>query len=190
MENSQLSQELASYNLKLRENEEQIEILKEELQFLRHEVIHDPETNLYSPAYFHARLNEEIVRSERYRHFFSLVLAHLDLHANLSSQQVTRDLKSIGREMVLGLTRRTDIVALYRRHQMVIMLPETDLRGANLLIQRYQAAFPDNGRRLRYSVLTYPNDASNIELVLGRLQDLSEDLFRSSGFGTDTLVVY
>jgi GGDEF domain-containing protein len=190
MENPLLTQELAVYNRKLRENEEQIELLKEELGRLRHETIRDPETSLYSPAYFHARLSEEIVRSERYRHFFSLILVHLDLQNNQSSQQIARELKTIGRELMMGLTRRTDIVALYRRRQMVIMLPETDPRGANLLIQRYQAMFPDSGRRMRYSVLTYPNDASNIELVLNRLQDLSEDLFRASGFGDDSLVVY
>jgi hypothetical protein len=63
---------------------------------------------------------------------------------------------------------------------MVIMLPETDPRGAHILIQRYQAMFPNNSRRLTYAVLTYPNDATNTELVLNRLQELSEDLFRGN----------
>ena len=121
------------------------------------------------------------MRSERYRHFFSLILVHLELKDAQSTSQVTRELKRIGAELKLGLSRRTDTISLYRKRQMVIMLPETDPRGVQILLQRCQAMFPSNGRRLVCAALTYPNDASNIELVLNRLQELSENLFR----GTD-----
>ena len=33
-------------------------------------------------------------------------------------------------------------MALYRKRQMIIMLPETDPRGAQTLLLRYQAMFP------------------------------------------------
>lgn len=170
--------ELEAYNLRMIKAEEQIHALQNQIAQLKKEAIYDPETALFSNAYFGARLSEEIVRSERYRHFLSLILIHVELKNNRSTQQITRELMNIGREMTTGLTRRTDIVALYSKRQMIIVLPETDPRGAHNLIMRYQAMFPNNGRRLTYGVLTYPIDASNIELVLNRLQDLSEDLFR------------
>jgi len=173
--------ELADYDRKLRQSEEQIAYMQEKIRALQYEAIHDSDTQLYSNAYFHSRLNEEIIRSERYRHFLSLILIHVELEHTHATQQVTHEIKRIGLEMMTGLTRRTDIVTHYRRRQIVIMLPETDPRGVGILLQRYQAMFPNNGRRLTYAVLTYPNDASNIESILNRLQDFSEDLFRGSG---------
>jgi len=181
MDEQSFMKELMDYDLKLRQSEEQIADLQDKMRGLQYEAIHDPDTQLYSNAYFHSRLNEEIIRSERYRHFLSLILIHVELENSHSTQQVTQEIKRIGLEMMTGLTRRTDIVTHYRRRQIVIMLPETDPRGVGVLLQRYQATFPNNGRRLTYAVLTYPNGASNIELILNRLQDLSEDLFRGNG---------
>lgn len=163
---------------RLREYEEQSARMQELLNAARHEAIHDLDTGLYSNSYFHNRLGEEIIRSERYRHFLSLILVHVNVRNAQSSTQVAQEIKRIGVQLSLGLTRRTDIVALYRRRQMIVILPETDARGAQCLIDRYQQIFPDNGRELRYHTLTFPNDATNIEMVLERLQSMSEDLFR------------
>jgi len=179
MDDKTFTTDLAFYNDRLKESEERIAHLEWENQQLQHDSIHDPQTSLYSSEYFHARLQEEIVRSERYRHFLSLVLVHVDLKNVYSTQQITEELKRVGQAITIGLSRRTDSVALYRRRQMIILLPETDQRGATCLIERYQAMFPANGRSLSYAVLTYPQDASNIELVLNRLQDLSENMFRA-----------
>ena len=181
MKKDQHLKELDSYNQRLKEYEESIARLQNDIQHLQREAIHDTKTSLFSPAYLYARLSEEIVRSERYRHFLSVILIHVDLKSSQSTQQVTQELKKIGLELMTGLTRRTDIVAVYRKRQMAIILPETDQRGSQLLLHRYQMMFPNNGRRLSYCVMTYPLDASNIELVLNRLQELSEDLFRGSG---------
>jgi two-component system cell cycle response regulator len=184
MNEETFTRELAVYNTRLRDYEEQMVQLQDEVERLRHESIHDPDTTLFSNAYFHSRLQEEIIRSERYRHFLSLILVHVETTNHYSTQQINRELRKIGLELAAGLARRTDIVALYRKRQMVIMLPETDPRGAGTLVQRYQAMFPNNGRRMSYMGLTYPNDASNIELVLTRLQEMSENLFRGTNTGT------
>lgn len=178
MKKDQHLKELDSYNQRLKEYEESIARLQNDIQHLQREAIHDTKTSLFSPAYLYARLSEEIVRSERYRHFLSLVLMHVELKDRHSTRQITREIEKVGKELKRGLTRRTDIISLYRKRQMLIMLPETDMRGANILIQRYQMMFPTNGRQIHYSILTYPNDATNMELLLNRLQELSEDMFR------------
>jgi len=171
---------LAAYESKVREYDETLARLRSELELIKSDSIHDHVTALYSAAYFYTRLQEEILRSERYRHFLSLILIHIELKHGKSSAQVTRALRQIGAELMSGLTRRTDIVALYRKRQMIVMLPETDARGAKLLVHRCEAMFPNNGRRLGYCALTYPQDASNIELVMNRLEEISENLFRES----------
>jgi GGDEF domain-containing protein len=180
MGEASLHPQLSDFQRRLRESEEIAIRLRGELEETRSDTIHDHDTALYSAAYFHTRLQEEILRSERYRHFLSLILVHVDLKDSSSTQQVTHALRQMGMELVSGLTRRTDIVALYRKRQMIVMLPETDVRGAKLLVHRYETMFPSNGRQLSYSVLSYPHDASNIELVLTRLQDMSENLFRQN----------
>ena len=147
--------ELQEYNRKLRECEEQVCGLQEEVRRLQSESIFEQETKLYSPSYFHVRLQEELIRSERYRHFLSLVLVHVEVRNAQSTQQITRELTRVGQEMMLSLSRRTDLVAYYQRRQIVIMLPETDGRGVATLLGRSRAMFPQNGRRLNYSVLTY-----------------------------------
>ena len=74
MDEAAFFQELSIYDKRLREHEEQIAQLQDELQLLQHEVIYDQDTRIHSPSYFHVRLQEEIIRSERYRHFLSLIL--------------------------------------------------------------------------------------------------------------------
>lgn len=180
MNNTALYKELAECNEKLRAYEEELAKLNQRVTSLKRDTIRDRTSNLYSNAYFYTRLVEEILRSERYRHFLSLILIHLNPGSDQTTRQMTRELRKIGAEITESLTRRTDIVATYRQRQLIVMLPETDPHGAEVLVQRYQSSFPDNGRQLDYSVLTYPNDATNIELMLARLQENSDRLIRDS----------
>ncbi len=178
MDAQALSRELADYKNRLSELEEHCGRLRTQMQALQGDTIHDLDTSLHSLAYFHTRLKEEIVRSERYRHFLSLVLIHVELRDRQSTGQITREIGRMGQEMIGRLSRRNDVVALYSKRQMVLLLPETDPRGARLFIQRVLAAFPDNGRRITYSILSYPNDATHLELIMSQLQERSENLFR------------
>lgn len=180
MEPGEFSRELTSVKARLAELEAQNTKLIGQLQKLYPEAIHDSDTQLYSSAYFHTRLKEEIVRSERYRHYLSLILIHVELKDRQSTQQITREISRIGRELMSGLTRRNDVVALYSKRQMIVMLPETDARGAALLMNRFQSTFPNNGRRMTCSILSYPNDATNIEMVLTQIHERSENLFRGN----------
>ena len=176
MDETAIVRELAGANNRLRQSEEQVARLEEHLRASAHEVIRNGETGLFSTAYFHARLQDEIGRAERYRHFLTLVLIHLELSDPTSTGRLSGELALIGGRMKRGLIRGSDLLALYRHSQLVILLPETDERGARTLIKRLGCIMPENGRRVTYSTLNYPHDASNIELLLNRLQDHSENL--------------
>ncbi len=175
-----ISGSLATPEARLNDLEHEIEVLQDRLKQLKTDAIHDQETGLYSNDYFHARLKEEIMRSERYRHFFSLILIHIRIRYSRSVNDLNEEIRKICMELQDGLMRRTDIVAFYQDRQVVLMLPETDPKGVEQLLARFQAMFPNemNGRFLTNRVLTYPRDASNIELALGRLHDASQDLLR------------
>ena len=108
----------------------------------------------------------------------SLILIHVDVKNNRSMLEVARELRRIGDEIMGALNRRTDIVALYRKRQIVILLPETDPRGANVLVNRYRMMFPDNGNRLGYSVMTMSRALD--ELADAKIGRSSASISRSS----------
>lgn len=179
--------ELERYNRELREREETIYSLSEKLSDLKERLVRiegdsiiDPRTELFSSAFFHTRLKEEVIRSERYRHFLSIILIHLDPDSTFSTQHVTEEIKSFGREVTDGLTRRTDILTHFRKRQIAVILPETDRGGAQFVADRYLTIFPTHNHRLKRGVISFPEDASNNEMLLMLLDELSNNLARGT----------
>lgn len=176
--------ELEQYDRELREKEELIYFLKRNLQQIEKEVITDRRSGLFSSSFFHARLKEEIARSERYRHFLSLILIRIEPAEKDSTQNRLESLRRIGRQISLCLIRKSDVLAAFRQGQIVIILPETDPDGARAVMQRYLSITPAGSEKIDYATLSYPEDASNIELVLNLLEEHSDRLNR----GTDRAV--
>lgn len=175
-----LFEQLSLYNTELRQKDEQIYFLKQDLQRLEKDAIIDPRTELYSTAFFYARLKEEVARSERYRHFFSVVIAHVEPSPADSTGNVTQAIRVIGREIGMTLTRQTDIIATLGRTQLVILLTETDRSGADALLSRIKSLNDPRDRPVYYGVLAFPEDASNVEMVLAQLEEISNRLERNT----------
>lgn len=172
--------ELADYAARISALEDKLARQREDLQKLRQEVIFDVETTLYSPAYFQNRLREEVLRAERYRHFLSLILIHVETANFTSTQEINREMRKVGLELMAGFLRRTDIIAVFAKRQVVVLLPETDARGLENLMQRCQSMPKSQGHKLTSLALTYPNDASNTEMALEKLRRMSENLYRGT----------
>ena len=68
------------------------------------------------------------------------------------------------------------MIAYLRRGQITILLPETDRSGAQTVIERYLPILNSGDSRIRYSILSYPEDASNPEMAMTRLEEISEEL--------------
>jgi GGDEF domain-containing protein len=165
--------ELEFYNRELRHKDEQIYFLKEDLLRFEKEVITDPKTELYSAAFFYARLREEIGRSERYRHFFSVIVARIEPNPSDSTGNLLQTLRLIGQEIMMSLYRRTDIVASIGRSQIAIILPETDRPGAEIALGRLRATLNNRERQIEFGLLAFPEDASNTEMVLAKMAEIS-----------------
>lgn len=175
-----LSSELEKYDQKLREYEELVYGLRKDLHHLTKTSIHDPKTNLYSSSFLYTRLRDEVVRSERYRHFLSLILIHIEPESASSTDQVDAEIRRFGDAVSGSLNRQTDVVAHFSRRQVAVLLPETDRDGAQIIVDRYKATLPAGNRQFRYGILSFPEDATNIESLLATLDGLSEDLFRGA----------
>jgi len=101
----------------------------------------DPLTGLFNPQYFRPRYQEELARAVRYQQELSMILVHIEAleDINLQHGQVIGDQTQI---LVAGMIehqlRKTDMAARLDEGEFVLMLPGTDLAGAELIRSRVE----------------------------------------------------
>lgn len=97
---------------------------------LYNEAIVDNTTKVFNQNYFLMRLREEIARSKRYGHPISLMFLDVDTSGDgqfkVDSQMQELLLKGLGL-LLKTKVRNVDILALYKKQQFAIILPETVL---------------------------------------------------------------
>jgi diguanylate cyclase (GGDEF)-like protein len=137
-------------------------------------------TGLYNYREFHRRLAEEVQRSLRYGHPFSLMILDIDdfkavndTYGHLAGDEVLRGFAALIRREV----RPVDEVARYGGEEFAILLPETPAPGAFAMAERIRgiiaarpiAIAPERAVALTVSigVATYPQDADTEEKLLG-----------------------
>ncbi len=110
---------------------------------------------------FCSRLAEEIKRSERYEHPFTML--------------ILRPPKTLGKREMVGspwfdslvrslAVRGCDVVAVFEDDSAVaVLLPETGVSGAGALLERLRSAIPDANPGWGYTLLEYPLNREGIE---------------------------
>ena len=99
----------------------------------------DPKTELFNARYFTDALDEEMVRSKRFKRPLSLIMADLDLlrninntYGHLAGDVVLQGIAHILQEM----TREYDVVSRFGGEEFAIMLPETEAADAYVVAER------------------------------------------------------
>ncbi len=99
----------------------------------------DPLTNIYNRRKFSRLLDQEIQRVEMYDRTLSVVLLDIDhfkrvndTYGHDTGDYVLRRITDLIRENI----RITDILARYGGEEFVVILPETDVKGASRQIER------------------------------------------------------
>ena len=132
----------------------------------------DSLTGLYVRRYFMVKLQEELVRAERYNNILSIVMADLDRFKNINDtyghDAGDRVLKAIGKFLQQNV-RDVDVIARYGGEEFVIMIPEAAKDAAYILSERLRKQFAglklENFPQITISlgIATYPFDGVQLE---------------------------
>jgi diguanylate cyclase (GGDEF)-like protein len=99
----------------------------------------DSLTGLYVRRYFMVKLQEELLRAQRYNNILSVVMVDLDRFKNINDtyghDAGDRVLKAIGKFLQQNV-RDVDVVARYGGDEFVIMIPEAANDAAHILSER------------------------------------------------------
>jgi diguanylate cyclase (GGDEF)-like protein len=142
--------------------------------------IHDGLTGLCNYREFHRQLTEEVQRSLRYDHPFSLLILDIDdfkavndTYGHLAGDEALRGLAALIRRGV----RPADEVARYGGEEFAILLPETAGPGAFAMAERIRDIIATHpipiapgqsvGLTVSIGVATYPQDAESEEKLIG-----------------------
>jgi len=104
------------------------------------ELMHRDElTGLYNRRYFFERFDKEVYRAKRYKHPISLLMVDIDhfknyndTYGHLMGDNALRILAGILDESV----RKADVVCRYGGEEFLVLLPETDKKGARKVAEK------------------------------------------------------
>ena len=168
----------------LRNSVERSRLFRENAQ-LRQETILDDLTTAYNRRYMEEYLDEELERSRRYGHTFSILffdLDHLkavnDRYGHLAGSRVLREVGTL----IQGKLRKTDRLFRYGGDEFVAVLPETGTEGALRLANRLRRAVRSHhflgseglavSMTASFGVATFPHDGTSREALI-RAADLA-----------------
>ena len=146
---------------------------------LRSKVLFDDLTSAYNRRYLRRYLEEELERSRRYNHPFSLLFTDLDnlkaindQSGHLYGSQILRQVA----KFFLSELRKSDKVFRFGGDEFVLVLPETDRKHAVLVAERLAEALPQlelgteekkiGGVTSSFGSATYPDDGQTGEELL------------------------
>ena len=123
--------------IRILELERSLKRANEEIRILS---ITDPLTGCYNRGYMTERLPQEIKRAKRYRHSLSLVLCDIDhfkkINDTYGHQVGDRILKEFVQWINESIRDGVDWLARYGGEEFLIVVPETDTKGACCVVER------------------------------------------------------
>lgn len=172
--------------------------LLEETQQL---AITDGLTQLFNHRYFQQRLKEEFSRAERYEHPLSLVIFDIDYFKNYNDSHghpmgdvILKEISSLLKSNI----RPTDFAARYGGEEFVILVVETDKKGAELFAEKFrktvetthfehQEQQPNKNLTISLGVANFPADAHSPQELINMAD---KALYKAKESGRNQVKVY
>ena len=144
--------------------------------------LRDPVTRAYTREFFEDAVRNEIQKSQRFGHRFSILRIEPEDLEKGSRPDPETDAWRADEErletarLISGALRSTDLLAESDDGAFLVLLPQTDALGAGILAQRVRTAMtssPDAGAGLtgRCATVTHPVDGSQLEALLRALDE-------------------
>ena len=146
-----------------------------------HQALTDPLTELANRRAFDQRLDEEIRRSNRYRHAFALMMIDVDgfkrINDTYGHPVGDKVLQALGKRMAT-VSRDTDFLARIGGDEFAMFLPETEIEEARLVAQKLEETIlaysgkwvegEDIRLSLSIGLAAYPDDAQDAETLISK----------------------
>ena len=165
---------------------------------LYHLAITDGLTQLKIHRYFQQRLEEEIVRADKFNHPLSVIISDIDhfktFNDTYGHQQGDIVLMETAKLFRLNI-REVDIAARYGGEEFAIILPETDTEEAATIAQGVRKAieaheYPSKQGKLKVTislgVATYPKHGAEKQALI---EAADKALYRAKDSGRNAVVV-
>jgi len=161
--------------------------------------IHDYLTGIYNIRYFYNRLDEEFSRLVRYNNSLCCVMIDIDFFKKINDTYGHRVGDIVLREfaqLVRGLTRKSDIFARYGGEEFIMLLPQTELKGAvdkakmiRKVVREYTFMGLDEGDSVTVSIGISRAPDKRIHTPDELISFADTALFRAKNKGRDQVVV-
>lgn len=117
--------------------EQSLRSANEEIRLLS---IKDPLTGCFNRSYLNERLPQELTRARRYRRPLSLIICDIDhfknINDNYGHQAGDEVLKEFAARIMSSIRDQVDWIVRYGGEEFLIILPETDVEGTQILAER------------------------------------------------------
>lgn len=108
----------------------------QELLVLRARAIHDTATSAYNRRYFEQQVGIEWRRARRVRSPLSVMMTEIDGREDPGEQRYSEWLERLATILLRQCARAGDVVARYDGTRFALLLPNTDVGGAEMLARR------------------------------------------------------
>ncbi len=159
--------------------------------------VHDHMTWLYNRSYFNARLEEEFERATRYSIDLSLLMIDIDNFGKVNEKYNHAKGNLVLTEIAVKLknmVRKSDFVARYGSETVAIILPHTDVRGANIEAERLRVAIEEHdfgdlmSDRLTLSVGVSTCPAKDVKTAEHLFSKADKALFNAKDAGKNRVI--
>lgn len=174
------------------ENAALFESMKTAQYYLEEMAVRDGLTNLFNHRHFYTRLDEEFSRADRYNEPLSCIFIDIDdfkkvndIYGHRSGDEV---IKQIG-HMIKGVARGSDVAARYGGEEFVLLLPNTEAKGALEMANRLHSIIGEHaydhleGEKINVSIGVSTSCNANIQSSDQLVQLADDAMYKAKGLG-------
>lgn len=151
--------------------------------------ITDSLTDLFNHRYFQECIHSEVLRAERYNHPLSLAMLDIDSfklyndkYGHLEGDRILKQVAVILKQH----SRRVDVVCRYGGEEFMIVLPDTEANGAEIMAEKIRKAIEEIKLSISAGIAVFEKGLSKDDLIA----HADKALYKAKAEGKNRVCVY